>query len=100
VNRGEIWTASRAGRDRLVVIVGHNSLTEARSAVLIVPISDVRASTLIEPSVTDEQGQPVGVAMTPRVGEIDKSYLVGSTGRLSPESLEALNIALRAVLDL
>lgn len=100
MKRGEIWTASRAGRDRLVVIVGHDALTEARSAVLVVPLSDVRASTLIEPAVTDTDGKPAGIAMTPRVGEIDKAYLIGYAGELNPDSIESLNVALRAALDL
>ena len=100
MRRGEIWTASRAGRDRLVVIVGHDALTEARAGVLVVPLSDVRASTLIEPAVSDRSGQPVGIAMTPRVGEVDKTYLVGHVGELHSDSIEALNVALRAVLDL
>jgi mRNA-degrading endonuclease toxin of MazEF toxin-antitoxin module len=100
VKRGEIWIASRAGSKRFVVIVGHNSVTEQRAGVLVVPLSDVRASTLIEPTVTDEDGDPVGIAMVPRIGEIDKAYLTERRGRLNPESLDALEIALRAVLDM
>jgi hypothetical protein len=38
--------------------------------------------------------------MTLRVGEIAKSYLTGGRGRLALESVETLDIALRAVLDL
>ena len=67
---------------------------------LVVPLSDVRASTLIEPDVRLEDGSPVGIAMTPRVGEISKDYLTELRGRLAPESLESLETALRAVLDL
>ncbi|HCT76208.1 MAG TPA: hypothetical protein DGG94_13595 [Micromonosporaceae bacterium] len=100
MKRGEIWVAGRAGNKRLVVIVGHDALTEQRDGVLVVPLSDVRASTIIEPTVSDEDGSAVGIAMVPRIGEIDKSYLVERQGRLSPESIEALEIALRAVLDM
>jgi len=100
VRRGEIWTASRAGQDRLVVIVGHDTLTAARAGVLVVPLSDVRAATLIEPDVITDDGKPAGVAMTPRVGEVDKAYLTERRGSLHAGSLESLNIALRAVLDL
>lgn len=63
-------------------------------------ISDVREPTLIEPAVTLADQARVGIAMTPRVGEIDKAYLVESRGELSPESREALDVALRAALDL
>lgn len=101
MRRGEVWSATRAGHDRLVVIVGHDALTDARDGVLVVPISDVRAATLLEPALAyAEEGGPVGVAMTPRVGEVGKSYLTGLRGRLAPESVESLDIALRAVLDL
>lgn len=100
MKRGEVWTASRAGHDRLVVIVGHDALTEARDGVLVVPLSDVRASTLIEPGVSAADGTSIGVAMTPRVGEIAKTYLTERRATVHPDSAEALNIALRAVLDL
>lgn len=100
MTRGQVWTARRAGHDRLVVIVGHDALTAARDAVLVVPISDVREASLIEPAVTLADGTPAGVATTPRVGEVDKTYLVEQRGELAPESREALDIALRAALDL
>ncbi|GAA2525176.1 type II toxin-antitoxin system PemK/MazF family toxin [Pilimelia columellifera] len=100
MKRGQVWTASRAGHDRLVVIVGHDALTDVRDGVLVVPVSDVRAATLIEPTVTLVGGDPLGVAMTPRVGEIAKTYLTEARGNLDPASAEALDVALRAVLDL
>lgn len=100
MRRGQVWTARRAGHDRLVVIVGHDALTAARGGVLVVPISDVREPSLIEPAVTLIDGARAGVATTPRVGEIDKAYLVEPRGELAPESRESLDIALRAALDL
>jgi len=100
VKRGEIWTATRAGHERRVVIVGHDALTEARDSVLVVPISEVRSASLIEPALTDSAGQQVGVAMTPRVGEVTKSYLTAPAGALGSQSIESLDIALRAALDL
>jgi mRNA-degrading endonuclease toxin of MazEF toxin-antitoxin module len=98
--RGDVWVAERATKARLVVVVGHDGVSATREAVLVVPISDVRASTLIEPGVDDEQGHPVGVAMTPRLGEVSKEYLTGRHGRLSADSLESLDVALRAIFDL
>jgi mRNA-degrading endonuclease toxin of MazEF toxin-antitoxin module len=98
--RGDVWVAERATKARLVVVVGHDGVSATRSGVLVVPISDVRASTLIEPGVEDEEGHPVGVAMTARAGEVSKEYLTGRHGRLSAASLEALDIALRAIFDL
>ncbi len=100
MKRGDVWVAVRAGHERLVVIVGHDAVTAAREAVLVVPISDVRAATLIEPRLHDQNGQPLGVAMTPRVGEITKAYLNTQRTALDPASRESLDIALRAVLDL
>jgi mRNA-degrading endonuclease toxin of MazEF toxin-antitoxin module len=100
VRRGEIWTASRAGHDRKVVIVGHDALTEARDRVLVVPISDVRPASLIEPALADADGHSIGVALTPGLGEIAKTYLTSRAGLLAPASAESLDIALRAALDL
>jgi mRNA-degrading endonuclease toxin of MazEF toxin-antitoxin module len=100
VKRGEIWTASRAGHDRKVIIVGHDALTASRDRVLVVPISDVRPATLIEPAVADHEGHSVGVALTAGIGEITKAYLTSRAGSLAPASSESLNIALRAALDL
>jgi mRNA-degrading endonuclease toxin of MazEF toxin-antitoxin module len=95
-----VWLRQRAGAQNLVVLVGHDKLTETRPNALVVPLSDVRASTLIEPDVRLEDGTPVGMAMTPRVGEIAKDYLAERKGRLHADSLDALETALRAVLDL
>lgn len=100
MRRGEVWLRQRAGTQHLVVLVGHDKLTETRPTALVVPLSDVRASTLIEPNVRLDDGDAVGVAMTPRVGEISKDYLTERRGQLHPESLDALETALRAILDL
>ena len=100
MRRGEIWTATRAGHDRKVVIIGHDALTDTRDRVLVVPISDVRAATLIEPALADSDGRAVGVALTPGLGEIAKAYLTERAGALGPASVESLDIALRATLDL
>jgi mRNA-degrading endonuclease toxin of MazEF toxin-antitoxin module len=100
VRRGEIWRAKRFGPERSVVIVGHDALTAARKSVLVVPISERRAATLIEPEVVDAEGRAVGVAVTPLVGEVTKSYLVAHSGTLAPASVESLDVALRAAFDL
>ncbi|MGH3679845.1 MAG: type II toxin-antitoxin system PemK/MazF family toxin [Natronosporangium sp.] len=99
MRRGQVWTAQRAGHQRLVVIVGHDALTAARDGVLVVPISDVREPSLVEPELSLTDGTPAGVATTPRVGEIDKTYLVEQRGVLAPQSRDSLDIALRAALD-
>jgi mRNA-degrading endonuclease toxin of MazEF toxin-antitoxin module len=65
-----------------------------------VPLSDVRDPTLVEPLVTDSAGQVSGVAMVPGVGEVAKDALKSRIGSLAPASVESLNIALRAALDL
>jgi mRNA-degrading endonuclease toxin of MazEF toxin-antitoxin module len=55
---------------------------------------------LIEPALADTDGHSVGVALTPGIGEIAKSYLTSRSGSLAPASAESLDIALRAALDL
>lgn len=98
--RGEIWIAKRAGGSRFVIIVGHDNVTAQRDGVITIPISDVRSPSLIEPAVFDEGGMLLGVALTPRLGEVDKTYLTERHGRLGESSLDSVDIALRAVLDL
>jgi mRNA-degrading endonuclease toxin of MazEF toxin-antitoxin module len=100
VKRGEVWTRSRLGRDLHVVVVGHDNLTSARPAVLVVPISDVMPPSLVEPTVVNVQGATLGVALIPRVGEMSKATLASRASVLSPTSMEAVDIALRAALDL
>jgi mRNA-degrading endonuclease toxin of MazEF toxin-antitoxin module len=91
---------SRFGQDRLVIIVGHDALTAQRGRVLVVPLSDIRDPSLVEPLVTDSAGQVSGVAMVPGVGEVPKDGLKSRVGSLAPAGVESLNIALRAALDL
>ncbi|MCA2213661.1 type II toxin-antitoxin system PemK/MazF family toxin [Jidongwangia harbinensis] len=100
MKRGEIWTVTRAGHQRSVVIVGHDAVTAARNAVLAVPISDVQSPNLIQPALNDADGSAIGVALTAGVGEVTKSYLTARTGTLAGTSVESLNVALRAALDL
>jgi mRNA-degrading endonuclease toxin of MazEF toxin-antitoxin module len=100
MKRGEIWTASRAGHARKVIVVGHDALTASRDRVLVVPLSDARLATLIEPAVADDGGRSVGVALTAGIQEMTRAYLTSRAGSLAPASSERLNIALRATLDL
>ncbi|WP_305784826.1 hypothetical protein [Symbioplanes lichenis] len=83
-----------------MVIVGHDALTLERDAVLVVPLSEVIGASLVQPHLADNAGRPVGVALTPRVGEIAKGYLKAPRGELEAASGESLDIALRAALDL
>jgi mRNA-degrading endonuclease toxin of MazEF toxin-antitoxin module len=100
VKRGEVWTRSRLGHESAVVIVGNDSLTVQRSGVLTVPISDVMPPTLLEPTVSDADGTALGVALIPRVGEVSKANLSACASALSPASMEAIDVALRAALAL
>lgn len=97
---GEVWAVRRGGHEHLVAVVGHNALTAARGGVLAVVIYDGRRPSLLEPAVALTDGTRVGVAIASRVGEVDQSYLTEQRGELSLESREALDIALRAALDL
>lgn len=100
MKRGDVWTASRFGHDRKVVIVGHEAVTQKRNAVLVVPISEVVPPGMVEPVVSDSKGAVLGVAQIPRVGEVSKETLKACTGTLAPVSVEVINMSLRAALDL
>ncbi|MEV0896800.1 hypothetical protein [Actinoplanes sp. NPDC049802] len=100
MRRGEVWTASRFGHDRKVLIVGNESVARDREGILVVPISDVLPPGLVEPVVRDVNGAVLGVAQTPRVGQVNKETLKARAGALAPASVEIVDISLRTVLDL
>jgi len=100
VKRGDIWIVSRLGQDRKVAVVGHDKLTETRGGVLVVPISDVLSPDIVSPVVSDADGTALGVALIPRIGEVSKTSLSSPAGALAPESVEVVDVALRAALDL
>ncbi|GAA2550556.1 hypothetical protein GCM10010435_20790 [Winogradskya consettensis] len=60
MRRGEIWVVSRLGSKRSVVIVGHDTLTAERDAVLTAPLSDVMPVRIAEPALRDSTGMSVG----------------------------------------
>jgi hypothetical protein len=67
---------------------------------LVVPVSDVRGSSIVEPVVSDVSGKPPGVAQIPRVGEVSRRALTTQSGVLAPASVEIVDMALRVALAL
>jgi mRNA-degrading endonuclease toxin of MazEF toxin-antitoxin module len=100
VKRGDVWISSRFGRDRKVVIVGLDRLTADRDRVIVVPISEAFAPDLVAPTVSMGDGETLGVAQIPYVGDVGKTSLTLRAGVLTPLSVESVNIGLRAALDL
>jgi mRNA-degrading endonuclease toxin of MazEF toxin-antitoxin module len=100
VRRGEVWIRCRLGYEHKVVVVGAEGLTAQRKGVLVVPISDLIESDVIQPAVSDESGTRIGVAQIPRVGEVEKTYLTERVGALAPESVELVDMSLRVALAL
>ena len=100
MKRGGIWVTSRFGHERTWVVVGHEKVTATRPGVLVVPISDVLVSNLVRPTVSDAAGGNLGVANVPGIGEVNKAGFKAQVGMLAPTSVEYMNIALRAALDL
>lgn len=100
MRRGEVWRVLVLGRvERTVVIVGHNALTDTRDDVLCVQLQDTpgMSASLVTARVDD----PVaGYARAASVGPLAKKNFVEPLGALDGESLEQLDIALRAALDL
>ncbi|MBG0566835.1 hypothetical protein I4J89_35850 [Actinoplanes sp. NEAU-A11] len=80
--------------------MGHDGVTARRSGALVVPISDVAPSEIVEPVVADTDGVTLGVAQVPRVGEVHKDYLKSRAGALAPASAEIVDMALRVALAL
>jgi mRNA-degrading endonuclease toxin of MazEF toxin-antitoxin module len=100
MKRGDVWVFCGLGHQRKVVVVGDDGLTARRQAVLVVPISDVRGPSIVEPVVSDVSGKPLGVAQIPRVGEVNRRSLTTQSGVLAPASVEIVDMALRVALAL
>ena len=100
MRRGEVWRVLVLGRvERTVVIVGHNALTDTRDDVLCVQVQDTPGMTasLVTVRVDDPV---VGYARGASVGPLAKKNFTERLGLLGEGTLEQLDIALRAALDL
>lgn len=100
MRRGEVWRVLVLGRrERIVVIVGHDQVTAARDDVLCVQLDQTPGLTGSLLAVPVEK--PVaGFARAVTVGPLSKPSFVERLGELDPATLEQLDIALRAAMDL
>lgn len=82
-----------------MVIVGHDALTDTHDEVLCVHIREtsVEAGSLV--SVRVESPVP-GYVRAATVGPLRKANFTERLGELASDSLEQVDIALRAALDL
>jgi mRNA-degrading endonuclease toxin of MazEF toxin-antitoxin module len=100
VRRGEVWRVLLLGkRERHVVIVGHDQVTAARGDVLCVQLDQtpgLTASLLAVPV----RGPVAGYARAVTVGPIFKSLFSKRLGEVGADTMEEIDIALRAALDL
>lgn len=103
MRRGEVRVVhSRvSGRDRYALIVGNDALNEAEhvSTVLTAPIDTdgIAPETLVTVRIT----QPVdGLVRLDSITSVRKERIGPLTGRVNPDAMEAVSIALRAALDL
>jgi mRNA interferase MazF len=104
--RGEIWWAnldptvgSEINKTRPCLVIGNSVLNERRRTVVIVPLSSSpRAAPPVLVNVTCS-GRPA-VAVIDQVRAVAKERLVSLMGRLSSQELEAVEVALRQILEL
>jgi len=68
--------------------------------VLALPISDVIADPMFEPTVCDTADEPLGFAKVPWVGAVSKSHLTVQAGSHAPASMEVVDMSLRVALAL
>jgi mRNA-degrading endonuclease toxin of MazEF toxin-antitoxin module len=82
-----------------VVIVGHDALTDTRDDVLCLHIRESPGETgsLVSARV---ENPLAGYARAATVGPLSKNYFVERLGELDPATLEQVDVALRAALDL
>jgi mRNA-degrading endonuclease toxin of MazEF toxin-antitoxin module len=98
MRRGEIWRVLVLGRsERTVVVVGHDRVTAGRPDVLCVQVDT--SKTFGADLVTVEL-DGVGAARAYTVGPLSKASFVERLDTVDAATLEQLDIALRATLDL
>jgi mRNA-degrading endonuclease toxin of MazEF toxin-antitoxin module len=98
MQRGEIWRVLILGRsERTVLIVGHDRVTAGRPDVLCVQVdtSGTFTADLVTVPIAG-----VGAARAYTVGPISKTAFVESLAVADPATMEQIDIALRATLDL
>jgi mRNA interferase MazF len=104
--RGEIWWArldptvgSEISKTRPCVVISNSVVNEHRRTVVVVPLtSSPRAAPPVLVSVTCS-GQPA-IAVIDQVRAVAKERLVRHIERLSAEHLQAVEDALREILEL
>jgi mRNA-degrading endonuclease toxin of MazEF toxin-antitoxin module len=98
INRGEIWRVLVLGRsERTVLVVGHNRVTAGRQDVLCVQVdtSGTFGADLVTVALDG-----VGAARAYTVGPLSKSSFIECLDEVDPATMEQVDIALRATLDL
>lgn len=99
MKRGEVWRIQTVGRDRVVLVVGNDAVTELYDIVQCVPVED--SGVIRETLVTVPVAEPVkGAAVVVDVGAFRKARFTERLGSVDAETLERVEIALRAVFDL
>lgn len=100
MRRGEIWWA-RVDKRRPVVLVSRTEAYAHRSLVLAVPVTTTVRGFAAEVRLGPREGLPKScVANCDAVSPIPKQVLDERIGALSPSRIDALNAALRFVLEL
>ncbi|WP_405133968.1 hypothetical protein [Nocardia sp. NBC_01388] len=99
MRRGELWRVLVLGRvERIVLIVGHDTVTESRTDILCVQVQDFAGK---ESLLSVRVSAPVsGFARAVTVGPIPKTSFVEQLGVLDDVTMEQVDTALRATLDL
>jgi mRNA-degrading endonuclease toxin of MazEF toxin-antitoxin module len=103
VRRGEvrIIRSRLAGRDQQALIIGNDALNESAATgwIITAPIDTSGASPDI--LVTVPITRPVdGVIRLDSITSVRKDRVGDLTGRVDPDTMEQVSIALRAALDL
>jgi mRNA interferase MazF len=104
--RGEIWWAAldptvgaEINKTRPCVVISNSVVNQHRRTVVVVPLtSSPRAAPPVLVSVTCS-GQPA-IAVIDQVRAVAKERLVRHIEKLSPEHLQAVEDALREILEL
>lgn len=99
MRRGDVY--AHAQFDRQFVIVSTDRLTEAGTAIIVELAPDAPSGTRGMLAITLPDSEPIaGTVLAWRVNYVKTERLGKPQGRLSPETMDMVDMALRTAMDL
>jgi mRNA interferase MazF len=105
--RGEVyWTVldpvrgSEISKTRPCVVISKTKINQRRNTVVIIPLSTTKTPTFFPLLIDTPSAGPTSKARIEHIRNVDKSRIKAQQGMLNAADVAAIEIALKAVLEL